>query len=111
MQIRNETKNVLLSDNALFLKTLPEKASGLIDIEDEKKAAYFQTRFGVHTFGMGRSLDCLILDDLGYVKRIKENLPPNKTFFWPPIWKKVVELPAGKVAETGTAIGDKISII
>lgn len=111
MQIRNETKNILLSDDALRLKTLAEKASGLIDIDDEKKAAYFETRFGIHTFGMDRSLDCLILDNLGHVKRIKEGLLPNKTFFWPPIWKEVVELPAGRIRETGTAIGDKISIV
>ncbi|MCL4403830.1 DUF192 domain-containing protein [Patescibacteria group bacterium] len=111
MQIRNETQNVVLSDDALYFRTLAEKANGLIDIDDEKKAAYFNTRFGIHTFGMDRSLDCLVLDDAGHVKRIKEGLLPNKTFFWPPIWKRVVELPAGRVRETGTSIGDKISIV
>lgn len=111
MQIRNETKNLILSDNALVLRTIAEKASGLIDIGDVNKAVYFETRFGIHTFGMDRSLDCLILDNLGHVKRIRERLAPNKTFFWPPVWKGVVELPAGRVEETGTEIGDKISIV
>ncbi len=110
MQVRNETKNVILSEDVLILKTLAEKASGLVDI-DEPKAAFFKTRWGVHTFGMDRPLDCLILDDLGNVRRIKENLQPNKIFFWPPLWNGVVELPAGKIAETGTEIGDKISIV
>jgi uncharacterized membrane protein (UPF0127 family) len=110
MKVMNETKNAVLSEDVLILKTLAEKASGLIDI-DEPKAAFFKTRWGVHTFGMGRPLDCLILDDLGRVKRIKENLGPNKAFFWPPLWNRVVELPAGKVAETRTEVGDKISIV
>ena len=110
MQMRNETKNVILSEDVLILKTLMKKAKGLIDI-NEAKAAFFKTRWGIHTFGMKWPLDCLILDNLGNVKRIKKNLVPNRIFFWLPIWNGVVELPAGKITETKTEIGDKISII
>ncbi len=109
MKIWNATKGIALSENVLVLKTLAEKASGLIDVE-EPHAAFFKTRFGVHTFGMSRPLDCLILDDLNRVRRIKENLQPNKMFFYPPVWKNVVELPAGTVRMTGTEVDDKIEI-
>ncbi len=110
MKIVNETKNSVLSEEVLMLKTLAEKASGLIDV-DGPKAAFFKTRFGIHTFGMVRPLDCLVLDSDGRVKRIRESLQPNQMFFWPPVWSGVVELPAGTIAATRTEIGDRIAIV
>jgi uncharacterized protein len=57
---------------------------------------YFETRFGVHTFGVRHPIDVLILDENSLVVK-KKTLKPNRIFVWPIKYNRVVELPAGSL--------------
>lgn len=57
---------------------------------------YFETRLGIHTFGMKQSIDVMVLDSKNRIVIIRKNLGPNKIFVWNPKYAKVVELPAKK---------------
>lgn len=72
---------------------------------------YFTTRFGVHTFGMKSPIDVLILDSQGIIVKIKENLVPNRVFFWNPLYSNVLELPSGTVYKKNIRIGTKIRLV
>lgn len=72
------------------------KTIGLLNF-DKAIPLYFQTRFGIHTFGLKFPIDVLILDNNNMVVRLTENLKPNKIFLWLPKYNKVIELPAGEI--------------
>ena len=70
------------------LKTFREKTIGLIG--KEIKPVTFETRFGVHTFGVKAPIDVLILDSQEKVIALKESLSPKRIFLWNPNKKIVV---------------------
>lgn len=107
MIIRNKTKHVILTKNALFLQTLSAKTTGLIGTSDEI-SAMFKTRFGIHTFGMRRAIDVLILDKHNRVVTMRRNLVPNRIFLWNPRYDYVLELPEGTIHKTKTALRDQL---
>lgn len=90
-----------------LLKTSFEKAVGLLGTENPT-AVFFQTRFGIHTFGMKFAIDVLILNKNNSVVKLIENLQPNKLFFWSPQFDKVVELPKGEIKKNKITVGEKI---
>ncbi len=110
MMVKNNTRGTLLCENIPVAKTLAEKANGLLG-EEKPAWLFFQTRWGIHTFGMKFPIDCLIMDDELKVKVIRENLKSNRFFFWRPGYKNILELPAGTVSGTGTQIGDVLEFI
>ena len=62
----------------------------------------------IHTVGMSFAIDALFLDESGRVIHLINAMPPLRAS--PIIWRgrDVLELPAGKISETGTALGDEI---
>ncbi len=71
---------------------------------------YFRTRWGIHTLGLGLSIDVLILDGDGIVVETKENLKPGRLFFWNPRYSRIVELPAGGIKKNHLQKGDKVEL-
>lgn len=105
MRLFNQTKKITISENLTMLETIRDKTKGLLGKKDAE-AIMFQTRFGIHTFFMHFPLDVLILDQAKKVVKIKENLKPNRLFFWPPKYETVIELPAGTIKKTNTELND-----
>lgn len=91
---------------AFFAQNLVEKARGLIG--KKPSPLFFQTRFGIHTFGMHYPIDVAILDDKQNVVAMKTSLQPNRIFLWNIKYKNVLELPAGKYR---LKCGNKIRLI
>ena len=87
-----------------------EKVTGLLG-RDTPVPVFFTTRFGIHTFGLKFPIDVLILDDKYRVKAVKRNLFPNNLFFWPPVYRNVLELPAGDISRMGINAGDIVNIV
>lgn len=79
-------------------KTLAEKTKGLLGTSKPYPLS-FQTRWGIHTFGMKYPIDIVILDKQNTVVALKKNVKPNRIFLWNPRYKQVVELPAGTIQE------------
>lgn len=73
-------------------------------------AVFFQTRFGIHTFGMRYPIDIVIIDRYHTVKIVKKNLVPNRIFVWNPFFDYVLELPEGTVASKKIYCGSKVYI-
>jgi len=74
------------------LQTLKEKTVGLIGREKET-SVIFETRFGIHTFGLKFPIDVLVLDNQKRAVVLKEVLVPNRILLWNPRYKIVLELP------------------
>ena len=107
MRVINKTKKTILHEDVMVVHNVSEKMQGLLDAL-ETDAMLFDTRWGIHTFGMKFPIDCAICDDLGYIQAIKKDIKPSKVFFWNPKYKRVFEFPAGTLEKTQTEIGDYI---
>jgi uncharacterized membrane protein (UPF0127 family) len=86
-----------------------EKSKGLIG-DLKINPIYFETRWGIHTFGIKSEIDVLILDNNNKTAVIKESLKPNRVFMWNPRFKKVLELPAGQIRKLGIKTGGIITV-
>lgn len=107
-QLNNQSNKVIKIYNIIQAKTLLQKTTGLLNTITPHPL-YFQTRWGIHTFGMKYSIDVLILDDHFIVKKMKQNLTPNTIFLWNPKYKNVIELPEGTIKKKKINIGNKLS--
>lgn len=63
----------------------------------------------IHTVGMDHPIDIAFLDAEGRVVRRLERLGPWRVGFGGPTATHALELPAGRLEETGTAPGDRLS--
>jgi hypothetical protein len=89
------------------LTNIWEKTKGLIGAETAVPI-YFDTRWGIHTFGVKFPIDILILNNSNQVVKKAENLKPNRIWLWNPIYKIVLELPAGEIKRLRVKMGDKV---
>jgi uncharacterized protein len=64
----------------------------------------------IHTIGMGFAIDVLFLDRTGIVRHLIPSMVPLRASPFVPASSDVLELPAGTLARTGTAIGDHIEL-
>ena len=103
MEVFNKTKNVLVSDDVLALETFREKSDGMRAFK-EPRPIYFETRCGVHTFGMKYAIDVVILDKKGKIVSLRKNMKPNRFFFWNPRYRRVLELSVESAIEIGDAV-------
>ncbi len=65
---------------------------------------------GIHTFGMRFPIDVIFLDRENHVVAVSENLRPNHVSPLHFRARSVIELPAGTIEATATAIGDEVGI-
>lgn len=65
--------------------------------------------WAIHTVGMRYPLDVVFLDGENRVLKVVAGLSPGRGVAYPPA-SKVLELPAGTVALTGTQRGDRLAI-
>ncbi len=87
--------------------TWKDKIVGLIG-KKEITPLYFETRWGIHTFGVRKPIDVVILDNEGTIRALKENLHPNRIFLWNPKFCRVIELPQGSITRLTLKIATKV---
>lgn len=109
LKLVNKTKNRVLAEHIPIATTLSQKIVGLLEATTPS-ALFFETRFGIHTAGMHFAIDCAVMDENFRVRAMRANITPGHFYFWNPKYKNVVELPAGTLAATDTALGDILSL-
>ncbi len=95
---------------AKYLKNSLQKTVGLIG-EKHPQTVYLNTRFGIHTFGVGFPIDVLVLSRENNIVKVKENMQPNNVFFWNPVYDKIVEMPAGDVKKNKIKNGELVKLV
>ena len=110
VRVTNRTRGVLLGDR---IRIADNALTGIVGLLGERGLAsgdglWIRPSQGVHTFGMLFPIDVLVLDGDDHVIAMRAPLSPFR--LTPVFWegRSVLELPAGTVAQTGTAVGDEI---
>ena len=107
MRIMNLTKRCSISDQAKLAVTFFDRMTGLLN-KNNPRTLVFYTRFGLHTFGLHYPIDIILLDSSNKVVKLTKKFSPNQFFFYNPLFRTVIELPAGSIDRSGTTLDDKI---
>jgi hypothetical protein len=109
--VRNETRKTVLADAAEMADTSAKRRVGLLKHERlaPGEGLWIVPCESVHTFFMKFPIDIIYLDRKRKVRKVRGAVPA---------WRlsmclsahSVLELPAGRAAETHTAVGDELAI-
>jgi hypothetical protein len=109
--VRNQTRQTVLADAAEIADTSAKRRTGLLKHQRlaPGEGLWIVPCESVHTFFMKFPIDLVYLDKRRRVRKIRSAVPP---------WRlslclgahSVLELPAGRAAAAGAAVGDQLSI-
>jgi uncharacterized membrane protein (UPF0127 family) len=107
----NQSKETLLGDAVGIADTAATRNRGLLkhDRLNEGEGLWIVPCEAVHTFWMRFAIDAVFLDKHKKVTKVVANLRPSRLAM---SWRarSVLELPAGRAAQTRTEPGDQIEI-
>ncbi len=111
IRVQNETRQAVLASAAEVADTSAKRRTGLLKHKtlEPGDGLWIVPCESVHTFFMRFAIDLVYLDRHKKVRKVSRAVPP---------WRlsacfaahSVLELPAGTIAETGTAKGDQLMI-
>jgi uncharacterized protein len=110
MVARNISVNRILADRVGVADTRATRAVGLLSREglEPGEALWIVPSRGVHTFWMRFAIDVLALDEAGTVIDCVSDLKPWRLRLPRRGTAGVLELPAGTVVASGTALGHHV---
>jgi uncharacterized membrane protein (UPF0127 family) len=113
-QILNRTRDQLLADRAELARSFWARGRGLMGRAalPVGYALIIYPESSIHTFFMRISIDVLFVGRDGRVVALREAMPPNRPFAGVAPWRGlyVIELPAGVIAATSSAVGDLLDV-
>lgn len=107
----NRTRETILAEEVIKAETLGTRLRGLIGTQLRENAALvISPCLAIHTWFMRHAIDILFLDGEGRVVHLVEGMRPYRIS--PLVFRAtmVVETPAGRVAASGTRLGDRLEI-
>lgn len=107
---RNASLNTVIADRVGVAATRASRAIGLLSRTglEPGEALWIVPSRGVHTWGMRFTIDVLALDEAGTVIDCVSNLKPWRVRLPRRGTAGVLELPAGTLAASGTAVGHHV---
>jgi hypothetical protein len=107
---RNASVNTVIADRVGVASTHASRAVGLLTRSglEPGEALWIVPSRGVHTLGMRFAIDVLALDEQGNVVDAVSNLQPWRVRLPRKGTAGVLELPAGTLQSTRTALGHKV---
>lgn len=112
IRIYNRTRDVVIAQDAMHALRLKDRLVGLLGSEEweDSDGLVLDPCNSVHMFGMAYAIDVLFAGGEGRVMRAVQALKPWRLS--PVVWgaRLAIELPLGRVAATGTCVGDKVEL-
>ncbi len=110
--IVNVTRNLSLGEHIEVAHTAVARAIGLLGHRclEQGSGLLIDPSSGIHTFGMRFAIDVIALDRDLRVRGLWQNLPAFRMAGLHWRTRCVLELPAGSIRASGTAIGDQLAV-
>lgn len=110
VQIFNATKEAVIAREAQLAASLGQRMKGLLGKKSlsADEALILKPCCSIHTFFMRFAIDVLFLDKNMRIIRLIQNMSPSRLS--PIVWAScmAIELPAGKISQTNTHVGDRV---
>ncbi len=112
MHFRNATRAQDLAVRAQIARTVFRRLRGLLFSRplEPGEALYLERCTGIHMIGMTYAIDAVFLDRLWRVVATVESIQPGQISAVYSQAYGCLELPAGTIAATATAVGDQIEV-
>jgi len=112
IRIFNQTRDAMLAEHGELARSFLARGRGLMGRAalPESYALIIYPEWSIHTFFMRLPIDVLFVDRADRVVGLREAMPPGRPFAGvsPLRGRYVIEMPAGLIATTGTAVGDQL---
>ena len=111
LRVRNANKGTELADRALIADTSATRRTGLLKHTGlaPGEGLWIVPCEGVHTFAMKFPIDVVFLSKKRKVLKIRPDMGKRRIAL-SLMAHSVLELPAGMLAKTGTAVGDQLDL-
>lgn len=108
--VRNERNNTVIGERVRVADRVWPRLRGLLGHPEPApgEGLLIEPCNGIHTLGMRYPIDVLFLRRDGVVIRCERALPPSRFVPWVRRAHHVIELRAGTIDATGTAVGDRL---
>jgi len=110
VQIFNVTKGVAIAQKGQLATSTWQRMKGLLGRSglSANEALVLRPCSSIHTFFMRFTIDVLFLNKSMKIVNLIQSIPPNR--LGPIAWTghMAIELPAGKIGQTNTQVGDII---
>jgi uncharacterized membrane protein (UPF0127 family) len=110
----NRTRTTYLATDLIIARTHWSRFRGLMATDSSRftsgQGLWISPSHGIHTFAMRFPIDAVYLDRERIVIHIEEGLKPWRLAAVRVQAASVIEVPAGTVSETLTALGDQVDI-
>lgn len=114
IQIVNQTRGQVLAERGELARSFVARGRGLMGRAalPASYALIIYPESSIHTFFMRVPIDVLFVDRADRVIGLREAMPPSRPFAGVAPWRGryVIEMPAGVIAATGTALGDQLIV-
>jgi len=114
IQIKNVTRDCVLAERGELARSFWARGRGLMGRAalPDSYALIIWPESSIHTFFMRVPIDVLFVDRSDKVVGLREAMPPSRPFAGVAPWRGryVIEMPAGVIATTGTALGDQLML-
>jgi uncharacterized membrane protein (UPF0127 family) len=111
----NRTRSTYLATDVVIARTHWTRFRGLMATDGSSfprgRALWINPSRGIHTFAMRFAIDAVYLDREGIVVHLEEDLKPWRVAAVRIQAASVLELPAGTIRASATALGDQIDIL
>ena len=111
-QISNQTRGQVLAEQGELARSFWARGRGLMGRAalPDSYALIILPESSIHTFFMRVPIDVLFVDRSDKVIGLRETMPPSRPFAGVAPWRGryVIEMPAGVIAATNTALGDQL---
>ena len=114
IQIKNVIRDCVLAERGELARSFWARGRGLMGRAalPDSYALIIWPESSIHTFFMRVPIDVLFVDRNDKVVGLREAMPPSRPFAGVAPWRGryVIEMPAGVIAATGTALGDQLML-
>jgi hypothetical protein len=109
LRVTNTTRGTMVADRADIADTSLKRRTGLLKHTglETGEGLWITPCEGVHTFGMKFTIDVVFLNKKKKILKIRPNMVKRRMAL-SILAHSVLELPAGRLAETGTVAGDEL---
>ena len=113
MVIKNLTKNTTLVDRGRVADTFFSRLKGLLGSPAliKGEGLLLKHEKSIHTFFMSFPIDVVYINQAWQIINLDHNMPPYRLGRFVPRSVYILELPAGVIEETQTAVGDQLQVL